>query len=63
MHKALLSLLLLRRDPSVVVFDINKKMEHIPKLRRQGKKFQEQLLLQVQSLKHAKFVFKMNANV
>jgi hypothetical protein len=37
--------------------------EQIPKLRRQGKKFQEQLLFQVQSLKHAKLVFKMNANV
>jgi hypothetical protein len=39
------------------------KMEQIPKLRRQGKKFQEQILFQVQSLKHAKHVFKMNANV
>jgi hypothetical protein len=81
MHKALLSLLLLRRDPSIVVLDMNGKMEHIPKLRRQGKKFQEQilfqihllkktikvkvqeLLLQVQSLKRAKYVFKMNENV
>jgi hypothetical protein len=63
MHKALLSLLLLRRDPSIVVLDMNREMEQIPKLRRQGKQFQEQLLLQVQSLKHAKYVFKMNANV
>jgi hypothetical protein len=81
MHKALLSLLLLKRDPSIVVLDMNEEMEQIPKLRRQGKKFQEQilfqvhllkkaikvkvqeLLLKVQSLKHAKLVFKMNANV
>jgi hypothetical protein len=63
MHKELLSLFLLRRGPSIGVLDMNRKMEHIPKLRRQGKQFQEQLLLQVQSLKHAKFVFKMNANV
>jgi hypothetical protein len=63
MHKALLSLLLLKRDPSIVVLDMTKKMEQIPKLRRQGKKFQEQILLQAQSLKQAKLVFKMNANV
>jgi hypothetical protein len=62
-HKALLSLLLLRRGPSIGVLDMNRKMDHIPKLRRQGKQFQEQLLLQVQSLKHAKCVFKMNAHV
>jgi hypothetical protein len=60
---------------------MNEEMEQIPKLRRQGKKFQEQilfqvhllkkaikvkvqeLLLKVQSLQHAKLVFKMNANV
>jgi hypothetical protein len=42
---------------------MNSKMDHIPKLRRQRKQFQEQLLLQVQSLKHAKCVFKMNAKV
>jgi hypothetical protein len=60
---------------------MNEEMEKIPKLRRQRKKFQEQilfqvhllkkaikvkvqeLLLQVQSLKHAKLVFNMNANV
>ena len=53
-----------------MVLDMNEEMEKIPKLRRQGKKFQEQilfqvqeLLLQVQSLKHAKFVLKMNENV
>jgi hypothetical protein len=81
MHKALLSLLLLKRDPSILVLDMNKKMEHIPKLMRQEKKFQEQilfqvhllkkaikvkfqeLLLKVQSLQHARLVFKMNANV
>jgi hypothetical protein len=81
MHKALLSLLLLKKDPSIVVLDMNEEMEQIPKLRRQGKKFQEQilfqvhllkkalkvkvqeLLLKVQSLQHARLVFKMNANV
>jgi hypothetical protein len=60
---------------------MNEEMEQIPKLRRQRKKFQEQilfqvhllkkaikvkvqeLLLQVQSLKHEKLVFKMNENV
>jgi hypothetical protein len=64
-----------------MVLDMNEEMEQIPKSRRQGKKFQEQilfqvhllkkalkvkvqeLLLKVQSLQHAKFVFKMNANV
>jgi hypothetical protein len=81
MHKALLSLLLLKKDPSIVVLDMNEEMEQIPKLRRQGKKFQEQilfqvhllkkalkvkvqeLLLKVQSLQHARLVFKMNENV
>jgi hypothetical protein len=63
MHKDLLSLLLLRRGPSIRFLDMNKEMEHIPKLMRQGKQFQEKLLLQFQSLKHAKYVFKMNANV
>ena len=81
MHKALLSLLLLKKDPSIVVLDMNEEMEQIPKSRRQGKKFQAQilfqvhllkkalkvkvqeLLLKVQSLQHAKLVFKMNANV
>ena len=81
MHKALLSLLLLKRDPSIVFLDINEDMEQIPKSRRQGTKFQEQilfqvhllkkaikvkvqeLLLKVQSLQHARLVFKMNANV
>jgi hypothetical protein len=56
-------------------------MEKIPKSRRQGKKFQgqilfqvhllkkalkvkvQELLLKVQSLQHARLVFKMNANV
>jgi hypothetical protein len=61
--QGIVELLLLRRGPSIGVLDMNRKMEHIPKLRRQGKQFQEQLLLQVQSLKHAKCVFKMNANV
>jgi hypothetical protein len=53
---------------------MNEEMEQIPKLRRQGKKFQEQILFQVhllkkaikvkvQSLQHARLVFKMNANV
>jgi hypothetical protein len=64
-----------------VVLDMNEEMEKIPKLRRQRKKFHEQilfqvhllkkaikvkvqeLLLKVQSLKHEKYVFKMNANV
>ena len=81
MHKVLLSLLLLKRDPSIVILDMNEDMEKIPKLRRQGKNFQEQilfqvhllkkaikvkvqeLLLKVQSLQHARLVFKMNANV
>jgi hypothetical protein len=81
MHKALLILLLLKKDPSIVVLDMNEEMEQIPKLRRQGKKFQEQilfqvhllkkalkvkvqeLLLKVQSLQHARLVFKMNENV
>jgi hypothetical protein len=81
MHKALLSLLLLKKDMSIVVFDMNEEMEQIPKSRRQGKKFHEQilfqvhllkkaikvkvqeLLLKVQSLQHARLVFKMNANV
>jgi hypothetical protein len=60
---------------------MNEEMEQIPKSRRQGKNFQEQilfqvhllkkalkvkgqeLLLKVQSLQHARLVFKMNANV
>jgi hypothetical protein len=81
MHKALLSLLLLKRDPSIKLLDMKGKMEKIPKSRRQGEKFQEQilfqvhllkkalkvkvqeLLLKVQSLEHARLVFKMNANV
>jgi hypothetical protein len=62
-HKAFLTLLLLKRDPSIVVLDMKKELEQIPKLRRQGKKFQEQILFQVQSLKHTKLVFKMNENV
>ena len=64
-----------------MVLDMNEEMEQIPNLRRQGKKFQAQILFQlhlfkkaikvkvqeilfqVQSLKHAKLVFKVNANV
>jgi hypothetical protein len=60
---------------------MNEEMEKIPKLRRQGKKFQgktlfqvhllmkairvkvQELLLKVQSLQHARLVFKMNVNV
>jgi hypothetical protein len=51
MHKALLSLLLLKKDPSIVVLDMNEEMEQIPKLRRQGEKFQEQISFQVHLLK------------
>jgi hypothetical protein len=53
MHKALLSLLLLNKDPSFVVLDMNEEMEQISKLRRQGKKFQEKILFQVHLLKKA----------
>jgi hypothetical protein len=81
MHKALLSLLLLKRDLNIVVLVMNQLMEKIPRLRKLMKKFQAQflfqvhllkkvfkvkvqeLLLKVQTLQHAKLVFKMNASV
>jgi hypothetical protein len=81
MHKALLSLLLLKRDLSIVVLVMNELMKQIPKLRKLMKKFKTQFLFQVhllkkvfkvkvqepllkvQPLQHARFVFKMHANV
>jgi hypothetical protein len=81
MHKALLSLLLLKRDLNIVVLVMNELMKQIQKLRKQMEKFQAQFLFQVhllkkvfkvkvqellwkvQTLQHAKLVFKMNANV
>jgi hypothetical protein len=40
MHKALLSLLSLKKDLSIVVLDMNGKMEQIPKSRREREKFE-----------------------